>query len=71
MKYTKLKFHYNKFSSNETDSMNGYIKNRLHTTSSSHHMYVDTDKLEIGQKKFKKKLLEHYNNIITKIEEQI
>lgn len=71
MKYTKLKFDYEKFSSNETDSMNGYTKNHLYTTSGSHHMYVNTDELEIRKEKFKKGLLKHYTNLINKINEQI
>lgn len=71
MKYTKLKFDYVRFESNETDSLNSYIKNKMYTTFSSHHMYVDTHKLEIGKEKFKKELLKHYNNIVKNIEEQI
>lgn len=71
MKYTRLKFDYGKFESNETNSLNSYTKNKLYTTSSSHHMYVDTDKLEAGKEKFKKELLKHYNNIVRNIEEQI
>lgn len=71
MKYTKLKFDYGKFQSNETDSLNSYTKNKLYTTFSSHLMYIDTDKLEIGKEKFKKELLKHYNNIVKNIEEQI
>lgn len=68
MKYTHLQFDYEKFSSYETDGMNGYTKNRIY---SNRFMYVDTDKLEIGKEKFKKELLKHYNNLINKIEEQI
>ena len=71
MKYTKLKFDYGKFESHETNSMNGYTKNKLHTAFTDHMMYVDTDKLEIGKEKFKKELLKHYNNIVKNIEEQI
>ena len=68
MKYTKLKFDYNKFSSNETDYMNGYTKNKMHSTLGSHHMFVDTDKLEIGKEKFKRELLKYYNSIIQTVE---
>lgn len=68
MKYTKLKFDYEKFSSNETESMNGYAKDKLHQNS---FMFVDTDKLEAGKEKFKKGLLKHYTNLINKINEQI
>lgn len=68
MKYTHLQFDYEKFSSYETDSMNGYTKNRLYSNT---FMYVDTDKLEAGKEKFKKELLKHYNNLINKINEQI
>lgn len=69
MKYTKLNFSiYLKYSEHETDSMNGYTKNRVYTTLGSHHMYCDTDKLEAGKKKFKKDLLKYYNNIITIVE---
>lgn len=64
MKYTHLQFDYGKFSSYETDTMNGYIKNRLY---SDRFMYVDTDKLEIGKEKFKKELLKYYNNLINKL----
>ena len=71
MKYTKLKFNYDKFESNETDSLNSYTKNKLYATFSSHLMYVDTDKLEIGKEKFKKEYLKHYNNIVKNIKEQI
>lgn len=69
MKYTKLKFDYSKFDSNEINSMNGYTKNKLYNSLGGHHMYIDTDKLEIGKKKFKKDLLKHYNNIIKNIEQ--
>jgi hypothetical protein len=68
MKYTHLQFDYEKFSSYKTDSMHGYIKNKLY---SNKFMYVDTDKLEAGKEKFKKELLKHYNNIVKNIEEQI
>lgn len=69
MKYTELIFNnYHKFYEYEKDGMNGYTKNRLHTTLGSHHMYCDTDKLEAGKKKFKKDLLKYYNNIITTVE---
>ena len=69
MKYTKLSFGtYLKYSEHDTDYMNGYAKNRVHTTQGNHHMYIDTDKLEIGKEKFKKELLKYYNNIINKIE---
>lgn len=67
MKYTKLKFDYGKFDSNETDSMNGHTKNKLYGS----FMYVDTDKLEEGKKKFKKALLKYYNNIIQNINDNI
>ena len=65
MKYTKLIFDYEKFSSYETDSMNGYTKNRLY---SNNFMYVDTDKLQEGKEKFKKELLKYHQNLINKIE---
>ncbi len=65
MKYTHLQFEYEKFSSYETDSMNGYVKNRLY---SNNFMYVDTDKLKEGKEKFKKELLKHHQNLINKIE---
>lgn len=69
MKYTKLSFDtYLKYSEYQTDHMQGYTKNHLYTSLGSHHMYVDTDKLEIGKEKFKKYLLKYYNNIITTVE---
>lgn len=71
MKYIKLKFDYDKFSFNKTNSLNGYTKNKLYYGQSNHIMYIDVEKLESGKEKFKKKLLEYYSNIITKIEEQI
>ncbi len=71
MQYTKLKFSYEKFSEQQVSSLNGYIKNRIYTTSGDHKMYVDTQRLEIGKEKFKKELLKHYNNILVKINEQI
>ena len=65
MKYTKLKFDFERFSSYQTNTMNGHTKNKLYGNG---FMYVDTDKLEIGRKKFKKELLKYYNNLITEIE---
>ena len=65
MKYTKLSFAYSKFNSHETGTLNGYTKNHLYTTSGDHHMYVNTDELEIRKEKFKKALLKYYNNILT------
>jgi len=71
MKYVKLKFNYGKFESNETNSLNGYTKNKLYTTFSDHLMYVDAKKIDDGEQKFKKDLLKHYKNIILKINEQL
>lgn len=68
MKYTHLKFNYGKFYYNETDSLNGYTKNHLYTSSGDHHMYVNTDELGIRKEKFKKGLLKYYNNIMTTVE---
>jgi len=76
MKYTKLIFSYDKFENYETNSMNGFAKNKLHNGLTNHWMYVDTDKLEVGhsvkglcpREKFKKELLKYYNNIINNIE---
>lgn len=68
MKYTKISFSYNNFKCHETGTLNGYTKNHLYTTLGYHHMYVNTDKLEIGKERFKKELLKYYNNIINKIE---
>lgn len=70
MKYTELKFSESGgFYTWQTSSLNSYKKNKFYSSLGRHFMYVDTDKLEIGQKIFKKHLLKHYNNIITKIEE--
>lgn len=69
MKYTKLLFGYNKFSYYETNSLNGYTKNKLYTATGSHLMYVDTNKVEEGKQKFKKNLLKYYSDIIKTIEE--
>ncbi len=69
MKYTKLKFSYNKFFYDETNSLNSYTKNKLYTTLGDHLMYVDTDKVEEGKQKFKKNLLKYYSDIIKTVEE--
>lgn len=71
MKYTELKFYISsgEFFTDETNSLNSYTKNRLYDYSYMKFMYVDTDKLEIGRKKFKKDLLKYYNNIIKNIEQ--
>jgi hypothetical protein len=71
MKYIRLGFNYGKFSAREVESLNSYKKDRLNSVLDSHTMYIDSDKLEIGRKKFKKDLLKHYNNLIKQIEEQI
>lgn len=70
MKYRELKFYINsgEFFTDETNSLNSYTKNRLYDHGYMKFMYVDTDKLEIGKKKFKKDLLKYYNNIIKNIE---
>lgn len=68
MKYTKIKFIGETFEYTEVDHLNSYTKNNLYASLGSHHMYVDTDKLEIGEEKFKKQLLKYYNNLINKIE---
>jgi len=68
MKYTKLSFAYNNFKYHETETLNGYTKNHLYTTLGDHHMYVNTDELEIRKEKFKKALLKYYNNILTTVE---
>ena len=69
MKYTLLKFSETsgKLQWFETDSLNGYTKNKMYN-SVYWAMYCDTDKLEAGKKKFKKDLLKHYNNIIKTVE---
>jgi hypothetical protein len=69
MKYKLLIFNYNKFSAVSTDSLNGFKKDKLHSVLNTHKMYVDADKLEVGQKRFKKALLKYYTEIINKINE--
>lgn len=71
MKYTKLAFTHNKFSSHKTDNMNGYTKNKLYTTLGSHIMFVDTNELETGRKRFREKLLKYYELITKEIEENV
>lgn len=72
MKYTQLKFsNSGGFYTWEVKSLNSYKKDRLYSSLGTHSMYIDSDKLEIGRKKFKKELLKHYNNLIKQIEEQI
>ena len=72
MKYAKLTFSASfGFHTSTTDSLDSYKKGKLYGSFSKHHMYIDADKLEIGREKFKKKLLEHYNNIINEINKQI
>lgn len=68
MKYTKIKFVGEKFEYTQVNHLNSYTKNTIYTYLDCHHMYVDTDKLEIGKEKFKKELLKYYNNLINKIE---
>jgi len=68
MKYTKIKFIGGKYEYTQVNHLNSYTKNTIYTSLDSHHMYVDTDKLEIGKEKFKKQLLKYYNNLINKIE---
>jgi len=70
MKYTQLKFYISsgEFKTNSETGLNSYSKNRLYDVGYMKFMYVDSDKLEAGKKKFKKDLLKHYNSLIAEIE---
>jgi len=72
MKYTELTFVEDiGFYTDELEKIQFYKKDRLYSSLGSHSMYVDSDKLEIGRKKFKKDLLKHYNNLIKQINDNI
>ena len=72
-KYVRLQFYKSsyEFKAEEKSSLNSYTKNRLYDCGFMKFMYIDSDKLEIGRKKFKKELLKHYNNLIKQIEEKV
>lgn len=70
MKYIKINFYETSdtVSFTETDSLNGYRKNKLLRNLVIFFMYIDSDKLEAGKEKFKKDYFKHLDNLKTIIE---
>lgn len=69
MKYKKLtlSFTYEKYSEQETNSLNSYVKNRVYYSLGEFHIYVDFENVEFGKNKLCKELDRKTNETLSKL----